>query len=106
MPATQTATEFATINAFAAASLAASNYGATVAMRDGSIFVTVDVLKGTRAQALATAKTAGPAVVKAINETGALAMWKKGSGWVAGGYTHMGIFYTTSYTRTYIVKSA
>ena len=105
MPATNTATESALINAFAAATIVAAS-AATVTLRGEEISVTVDARKVGRASALASAKLVGPCVVKAINETGALAMWKKGSGWVAGGYTHMGMFYTTSYTRTYIVRAA
>lgn len=100
-----TATESARIAAFAAATLAADT-AATVTLRGEEISVTVDARKTGRVAALASAKTVGPAVVAAINESGALAMWKKGSGWVAGGYTHMGVFYTTSYTRTYIVRAA
>ena len=105
MPATNTATESALINAFAAATLAAAD-AAAVTLRGSEISVTVEAGKTSRHAALASAKTVGPAVVAAINASGALAMWKKGSGWVAGGYTHMGIFYTTSYTRTYIVRAA
>ena len=105
MPATNTATESALINAFAAATIAADS-NATVTLRGSEISVTVDASKIGRVAALASAKAVCPAVVKAINETGALAAWKKGSGLVAGGYTHMGMFYTTSYTRTYIVRAA
>lgn len=99
-----TATESALINAFAAATLVAAS-AATVTLRGSEISVTVDARMVGRVSALASAKVVGPAVVKAMNDTGALAMWKKGSGWVAGGYTHMGQFYTTSYTRTYTIKA-
>ena len=100
-----TATESARIAAFAAATIVAAS-AATVTLRGEEISVTVDARKTGRVAALASAKNVGPQVVKAINETGAMAMWRKGSGWVAGGYTHMGIFYITSYTRTYIVRAA
>jgi len=103
--ATKPATEFALINAFAAATLAAGA-AATVTLRGEEISVTVDARKVGRVSALASARATSPAVVAAINESGARAMWKKGSGWVAGGYTHMGMFYTTSYTRTFIVRAA